>query len=290
MSSSLSSNKKIDSKWSVLKANLNFALTEIKLLDTQANNKLNRNTSVRFDEPESENGRDGISISEFSLAPVKPSSQTPKHNLKLRRKSAGGRLRVLSLTSQEGSEDTYLRQYLADTEKARISGQTSRLPAINKSQISPVLRTKHMGLFDFYTNFSNLQKGIQEEEEETVLYEPTYRTDPKEKIDQVLIEDKVKSILCNFLKNINTTQTMSSRSSVKSSMENLTTTIKTRMKKLIESRYKLVVNCTVIESKYQGVIVASKCLCDLNNDICVTVKEYRNNFAFIVNFFAIYHE
>lgn len=290
MSSPVSSSaQKADSKWSVLQTNLNRALTEIKL-ETQANNKANPNVSVRFDEPESENDKDGISISEFSFAPVKPSSQMPKNNLKLRRKSATGRQRLLSFTSQEGSDDTYLRQYLAETEKARISGQTLRLPTINKSQVSPISRTKHTGMFDFYyTNFSNLQKGIQEEEEK-VFYEPTYRTEPKEKIDQVFIEDKIKSILFNFVQNINTTQTMSSRSSVKSSMENLTTTIKNRMKKIIESRYKIVVNCTVIESKYQGVIVASKCLLDFSNDIGVTVKEYKNNYAFIVNFFAIYHE
>ncbi len=286
MSLSESNSKMTASKWNILKANLNDALINLQL-ENQENTKVNRNTAVRFDEPESEFDRDGISISEFSFAPTKTTNQTQqKVNLKLRRKSATGRQRVLSFNSQ-GSDDTYLRQYLVDTEKARITGQTLRLPAANKNRTSPILKSKNL---DFYSNFSNLQKGIQEEEEQTDLYEPTYRTDPKEKIDQALIQDKITSILSNFLKNINITQTMSSKSSVKSCLENLTTKIKTTMKKHVDCRYKLVVNCTVIESKHQGVIVASKCLWDFNNDVGITIKENKNNYVFIVNFFAIYHE
>lgn len=251
-----------------------------------ANNIKIRHPSVRFGgEPEVND--DGVSISEYSIAPTRVSSQNfSKQNLsKLRRKFAG-RIRNISQASQD-TEDIYLRQYIKETENNRMLDQNIHLPLIHgRSQPSPSMHSK---VFDLFTNFSNLHTGILEEEE-YVRLEPTYRTGPNETIKMSLAEDKVRDILLKFLNNINVTQMMSSRSSVKSSMENLSFNIKSKMKDLVSDRYKLIVNCTAIESKYQGAIVATRCLWDSINDVCINVKEHQNNYTFVVNFFAIYHE
>lgn len=78
--------------------------------------------------------------------------------------------------------------------------------------------------------------------------------------------------------------------SIRNSTEHLATLIKARAKHIIDKRYKIVVYAIVIDKRYQGVIVASKCLWDTQNDVGITVREDFKNYSIIVNFFAVYHE
>jgi len=45
-----------------------------------------------------------------------------------------------------------------------------------------------------------------------------------------------------------------------------------------------------MQRKNQGIIAASKCLWDNENDVCTTVCEERKNYVFLINLFAVYHE
>lgn len=259
-----------DSKWAVLQSNLKQAVDTFKDAKTE-NPELKGRERLRTISINDED----ISISEFSLAPTKASNQPAKSIIKngQRRRSVGS----------AAERDAFMKQYLKETQHLR-SNQDHKQSSLGKKQ-------KSIG--NFYRNISNLHAGVvplQEEEEDARRYEPTYRTDPVEKLNKPLIEDSIKNILWTFLDKINVVQTMSSRSSIKSSMESLTFTIKNRMKLLVSKRHKLVVNCTVIENRQQGMIVASECLWDQSNDLCITVKKERQNYIFIVNLFAVYHE
>ena len=271
-----------DSKWMVLQSNLkqavnNFKITDKSFRSSEENSELKgreRTRTISINDEE-------ISINEFSLVPTKVSNQ-PKSIIKNNRRKS-----VVSV----GERDAFMNQYLKETQLARRDSKVANQPqGLNISKKS----NKNISRFqDLYSNFSNIYTGfvpLQEEEEEKKLYEPTYRTDPVEKINRALIEDSIEKILISFLNKINVMQTMLSSSSVRSSMQNLTFTIKNKTKSHVSNRYKLVVNCTVIENRHQGMIVASECLWDQTNDVCITVKKERQNYIFIVNLFAVYHE
>lgn len=270
--------KRRDSKWGVLQSNLKQAIDTVKDKPETENSELKGRERIRTISINDEE----FSISEFSLAPTKASNQPTKSIIKnihgQRRRSIG------SVTER----DAFMKQYLKETQQLRNNPD----PKLSTNGLHGLsYGKKQRSIANFYRNISNLHTvPLQEEEEDTRRYEPTYRTDPAEKLNKTLIEDSIKNILWSFLNKINVVQTMSSRSSVKSSMENLTFTIKNKMKSLVSNRHKLVVNCTVIENRQQGMIVASECLWDQSNDICITVKKERQNYIFIVNLFAVYHE
>ena len=45
-----------------------------------------------------------------------------------------------------------------------------------------------------------------------------------------------------------------------------------------------------MQQKNQGIIAASKCLWDNENDVCTTVIETHTNYVILINLFAVYHE
>lgn len=138
-----------------------------------------------------------------------------------------------------------------------------------------------------YTNFSNLNLSVPMLKK---LYEPTYNTEPKERIDSVVVQYEIKKYLSTFLNKTNVTRVMKSHSSAKFVTENLTSNIKENVKRYVKKRFKIIVNCNVIEEKLQGCIVASKCLWDQENDLCISVKETRENYVFMVDLYVVYHE
>ena len=138
-----------------------------------------------------------------------------------------------------------------------------------------------------YTNFSNLNLSVPKLKK---YYEPTYITDPREQIDSIEVQCDIERYLSSFLNKTNVTRVMKSHTSAKFVTENLTSHIKENVKRHIKKRFKVIVNCSVIEQQRQGCTIASKCLWDQENDFCVSVKEKRENYVFIVNFYAVYHE
>ncbi len=83
---------------------------------------------------------------------------------------------------------------------------------------------------------------------------------------------------------------MNSKGNIKVLVDHLSTSIKNRVKPIIDPRYKLVVHTTISEQKHQGLLIASKCIWDITNDICITFRETYQNYAIVINLYAIYHE
>lgn len=149
---------------------------------------------------------------------------------------------------------------------------------------------------EYFTNFTNINQEIIIEESEP-LYEPTYQLEPSNRIDISKLEIEMKLSLRDFLTDINIPNTVNSQATVELCLTDLTNLMKSRLKSLkkdgthiVQERYKLVINCTLVEKKHQGCIVTSECLWNNETDARITVRESRDNYEFIVNLFAIYHE
>jgi hypothetical protein len=235
---------------------------------------------------EQDNG-DVVTVSQFTVAPnvVKKvnSNSYPKSVLS---KSTNSNTETLTHHQKRMTiiNDEFHNQYMKDTSKWRLIRTNIGLPSLRNQSVF-----KRLSGIDLVMKFKK-DKNETLSEDFRPTYEPTYRLQPVLKFDRAKAEDIISKVLATFLCNMFNSTLMSSETGVKSFIEHLSTTIKTKVKAVTDQRYKIIVNCTIAEQKYQGFIAASKCLWDTENDICVSVRETHNNYVFLVNLFAIYQE
>lgn len=210
---------------------------------------------------------DRISIMEFSIAPKLKSIADTKS---------------ISFLEPTGSisNDPYFNQYLKETSQWRNLRKRINLPELTHQKISK----NRKNIWDL-KKLKDIEIQLN-----SVRYEPTYQLEPYVKFDSCKAEQIMQDVLQNFIENILEPETMNSKSSVKSSIEHLTTSVKSRVKLIADKRYKLVVNTCVFEKCHQGVLVGSKCLWDAQNDVCVSVNQTYRNYVFVINLYAVYHE
>lgn len=120
--------------------------------------------------------------------------------------------------------------------------------------------------------------------------EPTYQLGPKRHCKQIEMENIIHDTLNTFISNLDPVKAENPMSSIRRSIESLNMLIKARIKLIVDPRYKIVVFSMVVDRGYQGVIAATKCLWDAENDCGVTVREDFKNVSIIINAFAVYHE
>ena len=225
---------------------------------------------------------DTISIAQFSISPSKAARST---------RSASSPPKTVTIRSQ--SIDGFNFEAKSDSKKSKWESFKNNL---NKGSFQPKLpdiehvnrlKSKRYTMFDL-----NSSRGAESIDVSTVVdqYEPTYRLEPKVKVDQIKAGNIIHDVLNNFIEHIFSSEMMSSNSSIKSGLSHLSTTIKSRIKPIVDERHKIIVNATISEQKNHGIIVASKCLWDPMNDFSITIQEHHKNYVFLVNLFIIYHE
>jgi hypothetical protein len=244
---------------------------------------------------ENENG-DVITISEFTVTPNTAnkiySNSYPKSVLS--KSNSNSNTETAAIYQKRATivniSDEFHNQYMKETSKWRLIRANLGLPTIRNQSVF-----KRLSNIDLLMKFKqDKNESLSESFEKT--YEPNYRLQPKVKFDRRKAEDIINKVLKNFIENMFNPLLMSSKTDVKSFIEHLSTTIKTKVKaETIEhdkanQRYKIIVNCTIAEQKYQGLTVALKCLWDTENDICVSIREVHKNYVFLVDLFAIYQE
>ena len=228
-----------------------------------------------------ENG-DTISIGQFSISPTKTKSV----------KSMGSNSKTVTIRSHSIDEFNF------EKKTPSLSKWHVFKNNLNKGTFQPKLpdliqynnlKLKRYTLYDL-NEFKKETEVGDDKEISVKTIEPTYRMEPVKKFDRATAEKIIHEVLNNFIENLFSTEMMSSSSSVKSCIEHLTTTIKSRMKTIADQRYKIIVNTTISEQKYQGLIIASKCLWDTENDISINIKETYKNYVFLINLYLVYHE
>lgn len=236
-----------------------------------------------------------ISISEFSIAPrTNPSITAKPSGVGAALEEAGAKNKrsfslnepPLSSENAPSTETRNLNQYINETSPWRVLRNKLKLPEYRlkiDGRNALQRETFNSALHEVYSKQDQSQAPL-------VRLESTYRLGPNRRCDHHRAEELMKTILSGFVYNLETSNTMSSLSSIKSSVEHLTTLIKTRIKLILDPRYKIIVYAIIIEKQYQGVMLAAKCLWDVENDVCITVKENFKNYTIVVNLYAVYHE
>jgi hypothetical protein len=228
-----------------------------------------------------ENG-DAISIGQFSVSPSKAprsvrSTSSPPKTVTIRSQS----IDLYNFDEKSDSRKSKWHLFKNSLNKGSFQPKLPDIEPINR------LKSKRYTVFDL--NSSRGGDSVDTNVTST-QYEPTYRLGPTLKVDKIKAEQIIRDVLDNFIENMFTSEMMSLNSSIKSGLSHLTTTIKSRIKSIVDARHKIVVNTTISEQKSHGLIIASKCLWDPVNDFSITIQEHHKNYVFLVNLFIIYHE
>ncbi|XP_005107071.1 tctex1 domain-containing protein 4-like [Aplysia californica] len=118
-----------------------------------------------------------------------------------------------------------------------------------------------------------------------VLYEPTYRLDPKKKFEPSPVLSIVKDVIDNRLKD------MKYNPRITPNMNRiLSEEVKDRVKKLNFDRYKIIVLVMIGEKKGQGIMVSSRCSWDDKVDNYVTHTFQNKNIFCTCNVYGAYKE
>ena len=254
------------SKWVVLKKNLSFTVHRIK---KQTHVNLKNSKKISFQKIFEEN--EAMSQSDQSHVHSKRTFDklTTKFNTKH------------STSSIASNLDSHMIKYLFETNKARKQSHGYELPTLN------MLRkySDRNYLFNYYFEQSQNVKFENE-----IRYENTYRMGPTKLLDPVVVEFHMNALLDKFLNIVDLNEVMSSRSAIKTSLEHLTTTVKGKIKPLVDKRYKLIVHCSVLELNYQGVCIGSRCLWNSDTDLCVSINKSSKNYVILTNLYAVYFE
>lgn len=233
-----------------------------------------------------------INISQFSIAPKKQSisfSTSASNHSKKSIASIGfdqsHRFNRKSLAVN--MNDPFYYEYMNETAPWRLVRENMTLPALPPKNDRFSYNSSQM--YDAYVVLKKIQTGVKDDS--TIIdYEPTYRLEPVKKLDRNKAQMIMQNVVRNISQNMLTIETMKSESSLKASIDHLITTIKSQVKLIADKRYKLIVNATICEQKYQGIMIASKCLWDSENDISITVKQNFKNYVIVVSLYAIYKE
>ena len=120
-----------------------------------------------------------------------------------------------------------------------------------------------------------------------VKLENTYRLGPseKEKFNVSRVQRLVSDILFNHLENVKYDPIRCKDLSLQLSDE-----IKTRLKSIVNKRYKLVVNLTIGQNLGNSIIVASRSLWNTDTDNGCTVQYKNNSLYAIATIFAAYYD
>lgn len=215
--------------------------------------------------------------------------------------SRAGGAKLPSISS--GTADGNMKHYLDETSKWRQLRKAFNMPELRYEFLShmqgSMSSTVQSGKFlDKLNNFVKNLEDNQDFENRSNLsflmrtrFQPTYQLGPFIPFRTSHVHDLMKIVLDNTVDNLtNDTSPLKSESSIKPVMEHLTTTIKSRVKAESDKRYKIVVFSTICELKHQDMIVASKCLWNLETDRSVSIKETFRNYVITVQLYAIYKD
>ena len=206
---------------------VNFSLKKDLQKSSSKNVKLfdpiRESTQSEFKEESTTNEYgDYISISQFSVAP----KQQSKSNSLSRSKSVSIRTPSLDdkndkIITSVSTNDHASPWRLLKTKLALIPN----LPTLdlNKENIraSSITPKKRFTLYNIHR-----QESVKDEIVTKDIYEPTYRLEPVNKFDRHKAEDIIHDAIKYFLENIFSVESMALKSSVKTSIEHLSTTIK----------------------------------------------------------------
>ena len=255
------------SKWIILKENLSITVHRIKKQTTTGNLKNLKKISFQkmFEDNELK------SQSDLSHAHSKRTYDklTAKFNTKH------------STSSIASNLDSHMIKYLFETNKARKQSHSYELPTLN------TLRkfSDRNSLFNYYFDTNQYSKFEKE-----IKYENTYRMGPTTSLNPALVEFHMNALIDKFVNIVDLNEVMSSRSAIKTLLEHLTTTVKGKIKQLVDKRYKLIVHCSVLELNYQGAIFASRCLWNSDTDFCVSINKSNKSYVILTNLYAVYFE
>jgi hypothetical protein len=188
--------------------------------------------------------------------------------------------------------DIHLKKYLDETSQWRDLRSQLKLPELKYEYLthmhgslsSNIKSPKFMEVVNEYLKF------VQGENTYIPKYEPTYQLEPFVKFNPARVEDVIIKFLANFVENMQETESLKSGSSNKAIIEHVVTSIKSKVKPLVDKRYRLIVYSVIGEIKYQGMIAASKFFWDNKKDYFVSVKDNYKNFFILVNLYAVYKE
>ncbi|NXT62377.1 TC1D3 protein, partial [Chaetops frenatus] len=113
----------------------------------------------------------------------------------------------------------------------------------------------------------------------------TYRLEPRTKVDDRLVRDKAQAILMNKLQGA-TYDGVSSPFLCASISEEILKAVK----ELDYDRYKYVITVLIVEKTNQAMIVASRCLWDVQRDTWVSAKCETDTFIALALVMACYYD